>query len=370
MQTEIISLDGDVRGSIVLKGKNSSVHTSEVQTKHEMFELVIVIAFLSDCIVRDIILPGDLKTKDIANAVQFKFVNSLPVDSPGIVWQYRLIQKDEKGYHIRAAAIEQDIHTKLLEQIKENHILADEIILAPLLLTEDIFPGITEYGPPRLANFKDYLDHEENEAYRRFAEQAKLSMENLNSCSLFAMYKYCEKEKNIGKIKNLDEMVPVKLRPVRYKMLRRLNVFILLIALALCCVIVYNQWDRSYKKFKYLEQENRILTEQLKVLHKQSLKMAENEKSLKAYEDLQSGYPGLENVLLEITSKIPSHMWVKTFRYSNGLLDIAVESKKDDVQFYNIMKEGKLYELTNLRKNKGRDEQVEFTITMKLARRL
>ncbi len=110
MQVEIISLDGDVRSSIVLKGKNTSIHTSAVQTKYETFELVIVMAFLSDCIIRDIILPGDLKMKDIANAVLFKFVNSLPMDSPGIVWQYRLIGKDDKGYHIRAAAIEQETY--------------------------------------------------------------------------------------------------------------------------------------------------------------------------------------------------------------------------------------------------------------------
>ena len=87
---------------------------------------------------------------------------------------------------------------------------------------------------------------------------------------------------------------------------------------------------------------------------------------LQSYHELNPGHPDLRLVLREISQKIPSYMWVDSFRFSNGVLELSVKSEKDDINFYKNLKEASRYKLVNLRKNRATQGKTEYSVTLKV----
>ena len=59
-------------------------------------------------------------------------------------------------------------------------------------------------------------------------------------------------------------------------------------------------------------------------------------------------------------------MWIDSFRFSNGTLELSVKSEKDDINFYKNLKEASRYKLVNLRKNRATQGKTEYSVTLKV----
>ena len=59
-------------------------------------------------------------------------------------------------------------------------------------------------------------------------------------------------------------------------------------------------------------------------------------------------------------------MWVDSFRFSNGVLELSVKSEKDDINFYKTLKDASRYELVNLRKNRATQGKTEYSVSLKV----
>lgn len=348
----------------------TTVLGNPAELNYSSYDHVLLIGFFPTVITRDDIkIPRQIGRRDLTASVQYKFAHNLPVDPNDIWWEYRVknAQVQNTEYEICASSINKDEFAKQIAFLEKSGIKIDQCILTPLLISEDIFPGIGKFGSPVQENFFDYIQKEQSSEYGNFVRTLNADIPDSVKLSFFAFYMFARASKaNIGSIVSSEGMIPGSMRPERYKFLRKINLILMLFAIIFASVVLIERSNRSYAHYETLEQENSKLRQELKELQTQSFRLAEEEKLLKEYRDSNIGYAGFEELLLEITQKIPSYMWVKSFRLSGNTLELTVESTKDDVNFYNTMKSGKLYELKNLRKNKGRGDGFDYSVTLEL----
>lgn len=328
---------------------------------------ILFTGFLPTVITRNFELPRQVGRKELTGSIQYKFAQNLPVEPDGIWWEYRILNSKAKGadYQIRAVSVEKDEFNKCLMLLRQNNVKVDQCVLTPLLLDEELFPGISQYGPPLPENFSSYVHEKKAVEYENFTRNLKAELPESVGLSFFALICFVEKYKPDSVIP-CSGMIPDDIRPVRYRSLRRLTLALAVLTMIFAAILLVDRGKHSYVYYQKIEQENDVLRKQLRSLQAENFRLAEKEKLLNEYRDLKAGYPELENLLLEITRKIPSYMWVKSFRLSGNSVEMMVESSKDDINFYNTMKSGALYELKNLRKNKGRGDGFDYSVTLEL----
>lgn len=329
---------------------------------------ILFTGFLPTVITRNFALPRQVGRKELTGSIQYKFAQNLPVAPEDIWWEYRILNAKEKDadYRVRAASVDKDEFKKHMMLLRQNNAEIDQCILTPLLLEEELFPGISQYGPPLLENFAGYVHEKKAAEYENFIKSLKTELPESVSLSFFALVCFIEKYGKTDSIIPCSGMVPDDIRPVRYRSLRRLTLALAILTMIFAAALLVERGKHSYVHYQKIEQENDALRKQLRGLQAENFRLTAKEKMLNEYRDLKAGYAELENLLLEITQKIPSYMWVKSFRLSGNSVEMMVESSKDDINFYNTMKRGALYELKNLRKNKGRGDGFDYSVTLEL----
>ena len=157
-----------------------------------------------------------------------------------------------------------------------------------------------------------------------------------------------------------------ELRPARCRTLTRINLFLSLFLIVCICALAARNFKQSWNVYEQLKRENQHLSRQIKDLQKKTLHANNEIQLLQRYDELNPGLADLRPVLQEISQKIPSYMWVDSFRFSNGMLDLSVKSEKDDINFFKKLKEGVCYKLVNLRKNRTSHGKTEYSVTLRV----
>ena len=130
--------------------------------------------------------------------------------------------------------------------------------------------------------------------------------------------------------------------------------------------MTFKHFSYSYQIYSQLKTQNKTLSQRIRELQRETLRVNEEVQLLQRYDELNPGHPDLRPVLLEVTQKIPSYMWIDSFRFSNGTLELSVKSEKDDINFYKNLKEASRYKLVNLRKNRATQGKTEYSVTLKV----
>ncbi len=346
------------------------LHSDLSTLNYASYDHVILTGYFPGVIRRELEIPRQISRRELPASIQYKFVHNLPVDPNDVWWEYRIEnpRESKSEYKICASSIEKNIFTEQLNFLNQNNIQIDKCILTPLLISGDLFPGIEKYFPPTPENFMAYLQQIKPDEYDKFVLSSKEDISLPVRLAFFAFLAYVQKSGNIDSIVAHENMVPRSIQPVRYRFVRKINLVLMLFAVLFASVVLIERSNRSYAHYEIIERENSDLRNELKELQTKNFHLAGEEKLLKEYQDLKAGYVGLEDVILEITQKVPSHMWVKALRFNNNTLELTIESSKDDINFYNTLKNGKLFELKNLKKNKIRGESFDYTVSLELGK--
>lgn len=354
---------GTVTDSVFINDLSSLSYTS--------FDHVIFTGFFPGVIRRELEIPRQVGRRELPFSVQYKFVQNLPMDPNDVWWEYWVSNFNDSKleYKICAASVEKNEFIKQLDLLNQNNIKIDKCILSSLLISSDIFPGIEKYGPPTPENFLAYMQQEKTDEYDKFVLSLGDDISLSAKSAFWVLLAFIKNGGCVDSVAMCDGMIPRDFQPVRYKFLRKINLILMLFAVIFASVVLVERSNRSYTHYEMIERQNSELREELKELQSRNLLLGTEEKLLKEYRDLNAGYGNLEDAILEATQKIPSYMWAKALRLSGNTLEITLESSKDDVNFYNTMKAGKLYELKNLRKNKIRGENYDYTVTLELLKK-
>ncbi|UDQ98316.1 hypothetical protein AAEX28_15225 [Lentisphaerota bacterium WC36G] len=345
---------------------NKIVQVDEENAFNLVFDYYIFCGFYNSCIVRELTIPHQVKQRDIPDVVFHEFVNKLPISS--VYWQYQILFTATKtqDYVVRCCAINKDVFAPLLEKLTKNKIKLDSVIFTPLMLTDNIFPEISLYGSPTLKNFKNYIQKSCCEEFNNFCSEHSLKKltENKQLVS-FAAIRYLAHSKDWLQVYNPPELLSEKMKPTRFRTLRKINVLLIIITIFFISLIAYNQYQCSNKKYYNIQGKNNLLKNKLKKLQLELGNINKKVELLESYNELNAGNMKFALPLCELTDKIPVHMWAKSLRMVNNNINLTLESTKDDVKFYSVMKDAKYYKLVNLRKRRIKGK-VNYTIEVKV----
>ena len=333
------------------------------------YEYIFYIGFLPRITTRELIPDAAMKRRDLLDFVRMNFVQDLPVEADSVWWQFRELAGET--HKVRAAAIDKNEYSKITEILAANEIKIDDFILAPLLLSEDIFEGISDYDESDIDSFHEYILKHCASDFHIFSTgiDPDKTLSLRQHLTLFAAIQFLEKSKESRKIYSCPDMVPSELVPVRCRTMARINHIALIITAVLCMAALFSHFRESYDKYSQIENENRELSKKLGILQKQNMQANLQRQLLKRYIEQRAGISNLEFVIQELTQRIPSYMWVTTFRLSNQIIDLNISSSKDDSNFYATMNGGRLYILKNLSKNNKRSQKtdsIDYTVKIEL----
>ena len=344
---------------------NEILQIDEKKVLDSDFDHYILSGFYSSCIVREITVPRQVKRRDIPDAVLNEFFSKLPTTS--VFWQYQIISSATKteDYVIRCCAINKDTFSPILKKLTESNIKLDSVIFSPLMLSDAVFPEISNYGSPTLKNFKNYTKKYLNDEFDTFCSKHPLTNSDEDmQLSLFATIRYLAHSKEWSQVHNPPDLLPETVKPTRFQKLHKLNVLLITATIFFISSIAYKQYQYSNNEYKHIKQQNSQLKNELKELRLKLGQVNNKVALLESYDELNAGNALFALSFCELTEKIPPHMWAKSFRMVNNSINLTLESSKDDVNFYNVLKGGKHYNLVNLRKSRAEKNKFNYTVTV------
>lgn len=336
------------------------------------FDYIVFLGFLDKTIRRVVMSDPGLKQRDLPSFIEFGFIQDLPLAPDDVWWQYRILHSSAKSdfFQICTIAINKTEIARILEGLSENNLRVDNVLSAKLFLTNDLFPELSTGNEIDFDAVKQYMLQHEQAAFREFLNEIDSSgkLSGKNAVAIYAFLKFLKTSGHFSDIYSCPGLVPSEIQPVRCQTLRRIYLFFAAVVAVLCGIVLWGRFDRSYVEYQKIEKTNEELSRQLSSLQKQNMLANKQKKILKQYADLKVGSSEMIKMILELTQKIPSYMWVKSFNMPNssGVVTLKLVSAKDDSNFYRSMIDGKTYILKNLSKSRGREQSVEYTLTLEL----
>lgn len=335
------------------------------------FDLVIYTAFLPATVVRELQIPASCKRKDIPGSVEYQFVRALPLDADAeSCWEFLRFHfpRENMTIPIRAAVVSTDVFQEKIQELKQRKAQFDYFLLPQLLFDKQFFPGCEHCVPPRKQEILNYFN--ENDVpgfpeFKRECSQRQISDPAIQTSLFMARQFLCAVDGRMDLYMS-PGMQTEELRPARCRTLKRINLFLSIFLIVCICALAARNFKQSWSVYEQLERENQRLSRQIKDLQKETLQANNEIQLLQRYDELNPGLADLRPVLQEISQRIPSYMWVDSFRFSNGMLDLSVKSEKDDINFFKKLKEGVCYKLVNLRKNRTSHGKTEYSVTLRV----
>ena len=377
MRVCIVSNESSTWGALICSIKRrSAIQIQLFSDLHSIrfsdFDLVVYAGFLPATVVREFQVPAECKRHDIPNSVEYQFVRALPYEESTDLnyWEYiRLpVDSQDKSYCIRAAAVTQQPFQEQIESLQQLGIKIDQFYLTPLFFSEQYFPNANKYAPPRKQEIINYFATENILEFHEFIQECNLNQlsDPVIQINLFIAKQYLCSVNGKSDLYMSRNMQQAYLHPLRCHTLKQINLFLCSILLLVICIMTFKHFSYSYQIYSQLKTQNKTLSQRIRELQRETLRVNEEVQLLQRYDELNPGHPDLRPVLLEITQKIPSYMWIDSFRFSNGTLELSVKSEKDDINFYKNLKEASRYKLVNLRKNRATQGKTEYSVTLKV----
>lgn len=343
-----------------------SLFTNFSDINFSAFDFILLVSDFQKSCCRVITLPDTIHSQKWKEAIEMKFCPFLPEPSDKIYWGYRhaLSSPHEQMRHFIAYAIDKDEIAILISKLQDLGIKADYFLPIDIFLTQDIFPYLS--FPPTIENLQATVDKEEImaleeriPALKNWPQKAKLIFFSiwtfLNTCPWHTKDFF-----------QCSELQIRKLSPVRCKTLRLLSIIVLVILFFFTMGITWKQVHIFYSVYQNLRVSNIKSESELKRLQKLQLQRKLKLKLLKSYHDLHPGYLHLSSILCDITQKVPSNMWITSFRMSGDTITFSLVAQKADLELYNKFKSSSLYTIINLRQDKGINNQIQYNITLSL----
>ena len=155
-------------------------------------------------------------------------------------------------------------------------------------------------------------------------------------------------------------------RPIRCQGLKTLCLFLLAATIILSGITVLLRYQDFAQEHKRL---TTISSSWEKLLHEERQQFAELSADNELLQELRSAKidtPPVSPVLTQLTAALPKTMWVTNYSQNYDFADITLSASKDESGLYNQIGETENYTIVNLRKNRGYNDTISFSIKLKL----
>ena len=271
----------------------------------QYFDAIICVAKCNTLMIYDIALPSGIEQKNIVNTLQHELEYLLPLDLSEIVWGYQ--NNGENNFSIYV--LRKEKITEISDLLKQSDLQCDN------------FYPVHDISDFDLAAFK--------------------------------------------KFSPVTMQVSKEIRPVRNKLSKAIY-WSLLIAVVFLLITVYMG---KYKVFSKANQQlSAVIAQNTKMFRttQQELGKLSTEKELfDKIGNLKLNLQPILPVLQELSQMLPAHMWIINYVQHGEVIDITIESGKDEPNFFRHLSGAKSFKVISLRKSRGGNSTVIFYVKLK-----
>ena len=335
---------------------------------------IVVTAQIEQSGIFELRMPK-LNHEDLKHAVEHELVKYVPLPLEDIVWSCRVVpdENDESENHlnrVRVVFMLWDNWTKFISefQIRELHI---DSFINPFMAVDPFGAG-KDVALPEIDDKHVFLSDAGGlrkmcsaENIRQNTEQQKRISEcfvwneeipekdDYYICMLVARYvmngDYDQYEKKLAL------PLPQGLMPRRNKLLKWFTVVNGIAALLCLGLLLYQAREKVY--CVYVEQRNAISLIETKIRNVQK-QNAVSKKNEKLYKKIEGAVPVSLNplrIMAFLAQKLPKYIWIRSYNMSSEKIHLSLTSSKDPGNLMSALRNGKLYNIENIRKSRRYD---------------
>ncbi|MDP8218566.1 MAG: hypothetical protein P9M03_07565 [Candidatus Theseobacter exili] len=315
-----------------------------------------------------------LNYDELRHAVEYELTKHIPLPSSDIVWSARVVpdeneDSEEHLNRVRVVFMLRDNWTKFISELQIRGLNIDifvnpfmsidpfadgENVALPMIDDEYVF--LSNSDGLRKMSFAENIVQDEAQKKQIldcFVWDKQEAVEKYFICMLVARYvisgEYDKYEKK------LVLKLPQSLIPQRNKVLKWLTVISGIAALLCVDMLLYQAREKVY--CVYSEQKNAInlVETQIENLQKQNAVSKKNEK---LYKKINGSVPANLNplrVMAFLAQKLPKFIWIRSYNMTSDKIHLSLTSSKDPGNLMSKLRNGKLYNIENIRKSRRHD---------------
>lgn len=301
----IIQIDEKRSISLQISDGKQSRDLAKENFKKQYFDQVWCVAQLNELMIYDIALPAGIEQKNIVNALRHELEYLLPLDLSEIDWGYQNNGKNDFSIYV----LRKEKFTEISDLLKQSDLQCDN------------FYPVRDISVFDRADFKNF-----------FPVTMQLSKELL--------------------------LVRNKLLKVIY--------WLLLIVATFLLITVY---IGKYKVFiKETQRLSAVIAQNTKMFRTTQLdfgKLSTEKELFDKIGNLKLNLQPILPVLQELSQMLPAHMWIINYVQHGEVIDITIESRKDEPNFFRHLSGAKSFKVISLRKSRGGNSTVIFYVKLK-----
>jgi Tfp pilus assembly protein PilN len=340
----------------------------------------------------DVTMPA-VSSRDLRNALRYELERNAPVSADGLAWGYRVLDRTENRISVRLCYLREQEWRLWLDVAGSLGCGVDAVLpaaaaLDPVLANrpvalqpaaEDqnaaVWVAMPSTGGREMLLAGEHRDECFGSVPEPLAEAglnlgplAALTGEEQQSFSqavILGLYGLS------GKLRSDASTwlaLPDWMRPVRHRASRRLAAGLSIYLAAALTAGAATAWHRASSRLHSIQQRITSAEMRLDELTAGS-ESADILLSLgEEFEALAPHRPRLAEVLVQLTALLPESVWVSSFNWQQGRIDIEVRSGKDDLEFLQVLEESGLFrDIVPVRKTVGADGELTLRVQMQAA---
>ena len=271
----------------------------------QYFDAIICVVKCNTLMIYDLALPSGIEQKNIVNTLQHELEYLLPLDLSETVWGYQ--NNGENNFSI--SVLRKEKFTEICDLLKQSALQCDNF-----------------YPVHDISDF-------DLSAFKRFSP--------------------------------VTMQVSKDIRPVRNK-LSKVIYWLLLITATVLLITVY------VEKYKVFRKENQQLsaviaknTKMFRATQQEFGKLSTEKELFDKIGNLKLNLQPVLPVLQELSWMLPAHMWIINYVQHGEIIDITIESSKDEPNFFRHLSGAKSFTIISLRKSRGGNSTVIFYVKLK-----
>lgn len=275
-----------------------------------VLEFIYLTSFSAKTIIHDVTLPTALHGSTLILALKYELERFLPVKLTEVSWGFMRSGKD--NCHFRIFAVMRSELLSMLNKISAANLRCDAFVPAQIFT--------------------------ENTGDLAESHPAELLLAHL-------------RRDPGGKALQLDlTAISKSLRPERYRWLKKIYKCVLLLSALLILLQLLSRAGNHIDAYARLKSEELSIAGKLEEAENEYNKLQQYIVLYQKITDFNHGKSNIVPILADLSSRLPEHMWVSSYKQEQDLINLTIISRQDESNIARIL-ESPLYTFINMSKS-------------------
>ena len=161
------------------------------------------------------------------------------------------------------------------------------------------------------------------------------------------------------------EPLPAEFRPVRFRRWKTAYVLLLLLLVAVLIPLLWGKYRRFSGEYQLLSGRREMLSAELRKQRSDYAALSAGREQLDAIRNAGIGWARVAPLLGTLSERLPASMWVTHLAVNGQVADLTVSSAEDDANLYKTIGDSDFHSIVSLKKNRGADNRILFSVKLK-----